>query len=43
MGICMSSEQKELAARNAAVERRLQEDAELAGRTIKLLLLGTKR
>eukprot|EP00730_Choanoeca_flexa_P015871 TRINITY_DN7384_c0_g1_i2.p1 TRINITY_DN7384_c0_g1~~TRINITY_DN7384_c0_g1_i2.p1 ORF type:complete len:387 (+),score=108.05 TRINITY_DN7384_c0_g1_i2:191-1351(+) len=40
MGICMSSEQKELAARNAAVDRRLQEDAELASRTIKLLLLG---
>ena len=40
MGICMSAEQKELAARNAAVERRLQQDQALADRTIKLLLLG---
>jgi GTPase SAR1 family protein len=40
MGICMSNEQKAIAARSAEVDRQLQQDAALAERTIKLLLLG---
>eukprot|EP00050_Salpingoeca_kvevrii_P011064 m.12435 g.12435 ORF g.12435 m.12435 type:complete len:355 (-) comp3232_c0_seq1:549-1613(-) len=40
MGICMSSEQREAAARNAAIERELAAEREVRNKTIKLLLLG---
>lgn len=40
MGICMSAEQKAIAARNAAIERDLAVDQAINENTIKLLLLG---
>eukprot|EP00041_Stephanoeca_diplocostata_P013122 m.227126 g.227126 ORF g.227126 m.227126 type:complete len:355 (-) comp19222_c0_seq1:135-1199(-) len=40
MGICMSAEQREQAARNAAIEKQLAADQDMANRTVKLLLLG---
>lgn len=40
MGICMSAEQKELAAKNAAIDRQIAADQAMQARTVKLLLLG---
>lgn len=40
MGICMGSEQREAAARNADIEKRLAQDQQKFERTVKLLLLG---
>eukprot|EP00051_Salpingoeca_urceolata_P010532 m.128841 g.128841 ORF g.128841 m.128841 type:complete len:354 (+) comp16748_c2_seq1:223-1284(+) len=40
MGVCMSSEQREANARNAAIEKQLAAEKDKAARTVKLLLLG---
>ncbi len=43
MGLCMGTEQREAAARNAEIEKKLAQDQQKFERTVKLLLLGTNR
>lgn len=40
MGLCMSAEQREKAARDKAIEKHVQAGDEIARKTVKLLLLG---
>ncbi len=40
MGVCMSAEQKEAAARSATIDRQLSQARAEAENTVKLLLLG---
>jgi len=42
MGNCMNPEQREAAAKSAAIDRQLAEAREKQAKTIKLLLLGLK-
>jgi hypothetical protein len=43
MGICMSNDQREAAARNADIDRQLAQSQQERDKTVKLLLLGMIR